>query len=176
MAVRYAAALHELAEETRVTDEVARDLKVLQDMLGESDDLRRFIASPVIARADHETGILALADRVGVCATTRNFLGLVARKGRLAALPGMILAFQRELAKRRGELTAQVVTARPLDDAQSASLAARLKQVVGNEVAIDARVDPALLGGMVVRLGSRMVDSSLRAQLQRLSLSMKGVG
>jgi len=176
LAVRYATALHDLAEESKAVDTVAGDLKALQHMLADSDDLRRFIASPVVSRGDQEKGILALAERIDAAPVTRNFLGLVARKGRLSALPGMILAFQRHLARRRGEMTAQVITARPLTDTQSASLAARLKQVVGNEVAIESRVDPGLLGGMVVRLGSRMVDSSLRSSLQRLSLSMKGVG
>ncbi|WP_170294952.1 F0F1 ATP synthase subunit delta [Roseospira navarrensis] len=176
LAVRYAAALYELADEARDIDPVARDLSTLQTMLDESEDLRRFIASPVVSRDDHAKGIAALADAADIGATTRKFLGLVASKGRLVALPGMILAFQRQLAKARGEMTAEVVSARPLSETQSAALAARLKQVVGNEVAIDARVEPALLGGMVVRLGSRMVDSSLRSQLQRLSLSMKGVG
>jgi F-type H+-transporting ATPase subunit delta len=176
LAVRYAAALFELAEEAREIDAVAADLAALQSMLDESADLRRFIASPVISRDDHARGILALADTADVSEVTRKFLGLIAAKGRLSALPGMILGFQRQLAKRRGELTAEVVSARPLTDAQSAALAARLKQVVGNEVSVASRVDPALLGGMVVRLGSRMVDSSLRSKLQRLSLSMKGVG
>jgi len=176
LAVRYATALYDLADESRAVDAVAADLKALRDMLADSDDLRRVIASPLVSRADQEKAILALAERIEAAPVTRNFLGLVARKGRLFALPGMILAFQRHLARRRGEMTAEVVTARPLSSQQSANLAARLKQVVGNEVTIESRVDPDLLGGMVVRLGSRMVDSSLRSRLQRLSLSMKGVG
>lgn len=174
--MRYALALYELADDARDIDTVAGDLSTLQSMLDESDDLRRFIASPLVSRDDHGKGMLALAEAAGLSAVTRNFLGLVAEKGRLFALPGMIVAFQRQLAKHRGEMTAEVVSARPLSDAQAAALAARLKQVVGNDVTVDARVDPSLLGGMVVRLGSRMVDSSLRSQLQRLSLSMKGVG
>jgi len=174
--VRYASALFDLAEESRDIDAVASDLATLQKMLDESADLRRFITSPVMSRDDHAKGILALADAADVGPVTRKFLGLVASKGRLFALPGMILGFQRQLAKHRGEMTAEVVSARPLTDAQSAALAARLRQAVGKEVAVESHVDPALLGGMVVRLGSRMVDSSLRSQLQRLSLSMKGIG
>ena len=176
VAVRYATALHDLAEESRSIDQVAEDLASLKAMLADSEDLRRLIASPLVRRDDQEKAMLALAEKAELGGTTRNFVGLVARKGRLALLPQMITAFDRIRAKQRGEMTAQVATASPMTEAQSASLAARLKQIVGNEVAIEARVDPDLLGGMVVRLGSRMVDSSVRSQLKRLSLSMKGVG
>ena len=176
LAVRYATALYALAEDNRVIDRVADDLNALQSMLDDSDDLRRFIASPVVSRDDHLAGILALADKAEVCDETRRFLGLVAQKRRLFALPGMIQAFRRQLAKRRGETTAEVIAARPLSERQMADVAARLRQVVGNDVTVNASVDPDLLGGMVIRVGSRMVDASLRSKLQRLSLSMKGVG
>nr|WP_221238359.1 F0F1 ATP synthase subunit delta [Roseospira visakhapatnamensis] len=176
MAVRYATALFDLAEENKVIDRVADDMDALRAMLDDSEDLRRFIASPVVSRGDHLAGILALADKADLCDETRKFLGLVAGKRRLFALPGMIRAFQRQLAKRRGETSAEVIAARPLSDRQMVDLAARLKQVVGNDVTINASVDPDLLGGMVIRVGSRMVDTSLRSKLQRLSLSMKGVG
>jgi len=176
VAVRYATALHDLADESRSVDQVTDDLRDLKAMLADSEDLRRLIASPLLARADQERALLAVLDQAGIAGMARNFVGLVARKGRLALLPGMITAFERIRARRRGEMTAQVATARPLTEAQSDSLAARLRQIVGNEVTVEARVDPDLLGGMVVRLGSRMVDSSVRSQLQRLSLSMKGVG
>jgi len=176
LAVRYATALYALAEDNKVIDQVADDLNALQSMLADSEDLRRFIASPVVNRDDHLQGILALADKAEVCDQTRKFLGLVAQKRRLFALPGMIKAFQRQLAKRRGETAAEVIAARPLSERQMADVAARLRQVVGNDVTVNASVDPDLLGGMVIRVGSRMVDASLRSKLQRLSLSMKGVG
>jgi len=176
LAKRYAMALFALADENRVIDRVAEDLTTLQAMLDDSEDLRRFIASPVVTRADHLSGILILADKAELSEDTRKFLGLVATKRRLFVLPGIIQAFQRELAKRRGETTADVIAARPLSDRQMADLAARLKQVVGNNVTVNATVDPDLLGGMVIRVGSRMVDNSLRSKLQRMSLSMKGVG
>jgi len=176
LAVRYATALYALADENKVIDRVADDLKALEVMLADSEDLRRFIASPVVTRKDHLSGILALAEQADLCDDTRKFLGLVARKRRLFALPGMIRAFQQELAARRGETSAQVISAKPLTKRQLVDVAARLKQVVGNDVTVHASVDPDLLGGMVVRVGSRMVDNSLRSKLQRLSLSMKGVG
>lgn len=176
LAVRYATALYALAEDNKVIDRVADDLSALQSMLDDSEELRRFIASPVVSRDDHLGGITALADRAELCDETRRFLGLVAQKRRLFALPGMIRAFQRQLARRRGETAADVISARPLNERQMADVAARLRQVVGNDVTVNASVDPDLLGGMVIRVGSRMVDNSLRSKLQRLSLSMKGVG
>jgi F-type H+-transporting ATPase subunit delta len=173
---RYAAALYDLANEKGALDAVADDLASLQKMIDESDDFRRFIKSPVISRADQSKSIAAIADKAQLGPITRNFLGLVAQNRRLFALPGMIAGYRAILADRRGHTPAHVTSAAPLSDSQHMSLADALKKSVGRTVDITAKVDPAILGGLIVRVGSRMVDSSLRSKLQRLKLAMKGVG
>ncbi|HEX4111988.1 MAG TPA: F0F1 ATP synthase subunit delta [Stellaceae bacterium] len=176
LAERYARALFDLADEGRTLDQVAADLKSLAGMLAESGDLRRLIRSPVLDRAAQGRAVAALAARAELSPLTRKFLGLLARNRRLFALPAMIAAFLSHLAARRGEVTAQVVSAAPLTAAQSAALAEALRQSAGAKLTIDAQVDPSLLGGLVVRLGSRMIDASLKSKLNRLQLAMKGVG
>lgn len=175
LAERYAKALFDLADEERTLDAVAADLKSLAGMLAESADLRRMVRSPVLDRDSQGKAIAALADAAQLSHLTRNFLGLVARNRRLFALPEMIEAFLATLAVRRGEITAQVVSATPLTPAQSEALAEALRRSAGAKLTIDSRIDPSLLGGLVVRLGSRMIDASLKSKLNRLQLAMKGV-
>jgi F-type H+-transporting ATPase subunit delta len=176
LAQRYALALFDLADEQGALDAVAADLKGLRAMIAESDDFRRFIKSPVMSRSDQAKGIGAIADRAGLSPLTRKFLGLVAANRRLFSLPGMISGYLAFLAKRRGEVTAEVVSATALSDGQTSALVASLKQTMGRAVALTAKVDPSILGGLIVKVGSRMVDSSLKSKLQRLKLVMKGVG
>lgn len=176
LAQRYAAALFDLAEERRALDAVADDLRALRDMLGESADLVRLIRSPVLSRSGQSAAIGAVAERAGLSPLVRDFLAVAARNRRLFALPAMIEAYLAQLAERRGEMTAEVVTAQPLSEAQREALAERLWRSVGRRVSVDLRVDPALIGGIVVKLGSRMVDGSLRSKLRRLQLAMKGSG
>jgi F-type H+-transporting ATPase subunit delta len=176
LAERYAAALFELADERRALDDVAGDLRELRAMLAESGDLMRLVRSPVLSRADQGKAIEALAERAGLSKLTCDFLAIVARNRRLFAVPAMIEAYLEKLAERRGEVTAEVTAAQALSEAQQNSLIDQLRSVVGSRVAIDVRVDPSLLGGMIVKIGSRMVDGSLKGQLQRLQLSMKGIG
>jgi F-type H+-transporting ATPase subunit delta len=175
LAERYARALFDLADESRSLDQIAADLRAVADMLASSADLRRAIRSPVIDRVAQGKAIAAIADQAGLSKLTHNFLGLLARNRRLFALPEMIEAFLNHLAERRGEVTAQVVSAAPLSDAQSAALAEALRKSAGAKLAIQSRIDPSLLGGLVVRLGSRMIDASLKSKLNRLQLAMKGV-
>jgi F-type H+-transporting ATPase subunit delta len=175
LAERYARALFDLADEGRALDQIAADLKSLAGMLAESGDLRRLIRSPVLDRAAQGRAIDALAAQVGLAPLTRNFLGLLARNRRLFALPEMIDGFLNHLAERRGEVTARVTSAAPLSPAQSAALAEALRKSAGARLTIDQRIDPSLLGGLVVRLGSRMIDASLKSKLNRLQLAMKGV-
>ncbi len=174
VAARYAAALFDLAEEAGELDGVAEDLAALRGMLAESADLRRLAASPVAGRDAQAAALDALLERAGAGSLARRFVGAVARNRRLSALDGMCVAYRGLLAARRNELTAEVTTARPLGDSQLGALAAELRRATGAAVAVDARVDEGLLGGMVVKVGSRMIDSSLRTQLQRLELSLKG--
>ena len=176
LAQRYAAALFELADERRALDPVADDLRALRDMLAESADLVRLIRSPVLSRSGQSAAIGAVAERAGLSPLVRDFLAVAARNRRLFALPAMIEAYLAQLAERRGEITAEVVTAQPLSEAQREALAERLRRSVGRRVSVDLRVDPALIGGIVVKLGSRMVDGSLRSKLRRLQLAMKGSG
>ncbi|MBF0356294.1 MAG: F0F1 ATP synthase subunit delta [Alphaproteobacteria bacterium] len=176
LAERYASALYQLAEEGGALDKVAQDLKDLKAMVAASEDLRRFLKNPIHSRAEHELALLSLAVKAGFNDLTRRFLGLVARSRRQDALPAMIGAFLARLAKSRGEMTAQVKAAQALSDAQTADLKAQLAKSVGGKVDLDVTVDPSLLGGLIVRLGSRMIDTSLKTKLQHLKLSMKGVG
>lgn len=176
IAERYATALFELAESQDVLDQVAGDLKTLKAMIRESADLRRLLESPVLTRAETSKAVAALAEAAKFSGLTANFLGLVARNRRLFTLIGVIDSYLGRLAARRGELSAHVATAVPLSQAQLDALVSSLKTAFNGDVAVDVAVDPALLGGMVVKVGSRMVDSSLKTKLQHLKLAMKGVG
>jgi F-type H+-transporting ATPase subunit delta len=176
LAERYATALFELADERRALDAVAGDLRELRAMLTGSGDLMRLIRSPVLSRKEQGHAVAAVAERAALSALTRDFLGIVARNRRLFAVPAMIEAYLRKLAERRGEITAEVTVAQPLDEARQAALTDQLRRAVGARVAVDISVDPRLLGGMIVKVGSRMVDASLNSRLQRLRLAMKGTG
>ena len=176
LAERYAAALFELADERHALDAVAGDLRELRTMLQQSHDLARLLRSPVLSRDDQAKAIAALSERAGLSDLTRNFLSVVASNRRLFAVPAMIEAYLRQLAERRGEVTAQVTVAQPLNEARQAALTEQLRRAVGSRVAVDVKVDPALLGGMIVKVGSRMVDASLNSRLRRLRLAMKGIG
>ena len=176
LAERYAAALFELADEQHELDTVAGDLRELRTMLHESTDLGRLLRSPVLSREDQAKAIAALGERAGLSRLTRDFLAVVAGNRRLFAVPAMIEAFLNQLAERRGEITAEVTTAQPLNDTQQNTLGEQLRRAVGRRVTIDVKVDPSLLGGMIVKVGSRMIDGSLKSRLHRLQLAMKGVG
>ena len=175
LGARYATALYDLADEQKLLDAVAADLRALRGLIDESADLRRLIRSPVLSRADQGKAIAALAERAGFQTLVRNILGLLAKNRRLFVLLEVIEAYLAELAKRRGEVTAQVITAQELTEAQKQSLDERLRRAVGGKVSVELRVDPSLLGGLIVKLGSRMVDASLSSKLHRLQLAMKGV-
>jgi F-type H+-transporting ATPase subunit delta len=176
LAERYAAALFELADERHALDAVAGDLRELRAMLQGSPDLSRLIRSPVLSREQQGKAVAAVAESAGLSRLTADFLGIVARNRRLFAASAMIEAFLTKLAERRGEVTAEVTAAQPLSEAQENALTEQLHRAVGRRVSVDIRIDPALLGGMVVKVGSRMVDGSLRSKLQRLQLAMKRIG
>ena len=173
---RYATALFELADEEKALDDVASDLASVGVMIEESDDLQRLIRSPIISRDDQLDAMDAVLEAAGVSRLTRNFIGVVTRNRRLFGLPGMIKDYQALLAAARGEATAEVTSAQQLSDAQISAVEDSIKQAMGTKVAIDAKVDESLLGGLVVKVGSRMVDTSLKTKLSQLRLAMKGVG
>ena len=174
LAGRYAAALFELAQDRGALDAVALDLHGLRDMVDESADLERLIRSPVLSRDEQGRAIAALAERAGFSPLTRQFLGVLAHKRRLFALPDMVEAYDAMLAEHRGEVGAEVVSAVPLSAAQLESVQRHLTAAVGQTVKLSTAVDPSLLGGLVVRLGSRMIDASIRTKLHQLELALKG--
>ena len=174
LAERYAAALFEIADERRSLDEVAADLRQLRSMLAASADFGRLIRSPVLSRAVQGRAVAALAETAGLSRLTCDFLAVVARNRRLFAVPAMIEAYLARLAARRGEITAEVTVAQPLSEAQLAALGEQLRRSAGRRVAVDVRVDARLIGGIVVKLGSRLVDASLENRLRRLQAAMKG--
>lgn len=176
VAQRYASALFELALESGNVDAVDADLSRFTALLAESEDLTRLVKSPVFAAEDQARAISAVLGRAGISGLVGNFVKVAANNRRLFAVPGMIVAFRAMLARHRGEVTAEVTSAEPLSDAQVASLKGALKAQLGKDVTLAASVDPALLGGLVVKVGSRMVDTSLRSKLNSLKIAMKEVG
>lgn len=173
---RYARALYELADDSKSLDAVAGDLRGLKAALDESEDLRRLVKSPILSRDEQGRAMAAIMKAMQTSELTRRTIGLLAQKRRLFALEDIISDYLRLLAAHRGETTAEVTSARELTGEELEKLRATLKQIVGRDVAVETRVDAGLLGGLVVRIGSRMLDSSIRTKLQRLELAMKGAG
>ncbi len=173
---RYASALFELAREQNELDKVDQDLGTFQAMLQQSPDLARLVKSPAFAAEEQERALGAVMDWASIGATTGNFLKVVTRNRRLFAAEDMIKGFRQQLALHRGEMTAEVQSATPLSNEQLAALKSTLKASYGKDVRLDAKVDPSLLGGLVVKVGSRMFDSSLRTKLMNLKVVLKGPG
>jgi F-type H+-transporting ATPase subunit delta len=173
VSVRYAQALFELAKEQGQAVAVESDLKNLKAMRAESADLRTLIASPAFDSDDKARGLAAIAAAAGFSETTRKFLGLVAANRRASALPGMIASFEKLAAEDRGAISAEVVTALPLTPAQTQALAASLRTALGKDPEIETHVDPAILGGLKVRVGSRLYDASLKSRLDSLKFALK---
>jgi len=167
-------ALFELARDERSLEKVGFSLATLKAALAESDDFRDLTMSPLVSREKATAAVLASADAMGLDPTTRNFLGVLARNRRLSKLGAVISAFNQLWARHRGEITAEVTSAHQLDKDQAAALKANLKARTGRDIAIDLNVDPAILGGLVVKIGSEMIDGSIRTKLNSLALAMKG--
>jgi len=176
VAERYASSLFELALEAGVVEAVSADLDRFQALLDESDDLKRLVASPVFSAEDQSKAISAIAEKAGISGLAANFLKVVANNRRLFAVPGMIASYRTTAAAHRGEIVAEVTSAHALDEAQETELKAALKSVTGKDVTIDLTVDPSLLGGLIVKVGSRQIDTSLRTKLSTLKLALKEVG
>jgi F-type H+-transporting ATPase subunit delta len=174
LAGRYATALFGLARDEAQIDAVTRSLDTIEAALAESADFRSLVGSPLINRAEAGKAIRALVPSMGLDPITGRFLGVLADNGRLRELKTVIKVVRQLAANHRGETTAEVTSARPLDDRQIAELKANLKARVGRDVAIDAKVEPEILGGIIVRLGSQMIDASIRTKLNTLALAMKG--
>lgn len=176
MAGRYATALFELAQEANQLEQVETDLNSFQGMLDECDDLMRLVRSPVFSADEQLKAVEAVSDRAAISGIAANFFKLVTQNRRLFAAPDMLAAFRALLAKHRGEVTADVTSALALSDEQLNSLRKTLKGSIGQDVQVNTHIDPTLLGGLIVKVGSRMVDSSLRTKLNNLKVAMKEVG
>ncbi len=176
VAGRYASALFELAQEQGQLDQVDSDLGKFQGMLDQSDDLKRLVKSPAFAAEEQQRALGAVMDWASIGATTGNFLKVVARNRRLFATEDMIKTYRALLARHRGEVSAEVKSAVVLTEEQLAALKEKLKSTYGKDVRLDAAVDPSLLGGLVIKVGSRMFDSSLKTKLSNLKVVLKGTG
>ncbi len=176
LAGRYATALFELAEEQNALDLVAEDVRTLAALIDGNDELSRMVRSPVISRSAQGAAMDAILASAGASNLTRKFVGLTSANRHLFVLMDIINGYLMILAGRRGELTADVTSAQQLNDKQAQDLLDVLKRSVGGNVSLNTKVDPNLLGGLIVKVGSRMVDSSLNTKLQQLRLAMRGVG
>jgi F-type H+-transporting ATPase subunit delta len=175
LAGRYASALFDLARDKKQIDAVGRSLDALGQALLNSKEFAELIASPLVSREDAGKAFAALAPKLSLDPITTNFLGVLARNGRKKALQAIVRAFSRLASEHRGETTAEVITARPLSDDQMAALKRQLRARAGGaDVNLETEVDPNILGGIVVKLGSQRIDASIRTKLNRLASAMKG--
>ena len=173
MGARYAQALYDLAENGGTVTAVEADLTGLDQARAESVDFRRLLDSPTLGHEDKARGLLAIADAAHVSPLTRKFLGLLGANSRTAALPAVARAFRRIAAEKRGAVAAEVVTAVPLTATQRDGIAAALRQSLGRDPDITTRVDPAILGGLRVKVGSRLFDASLRTRLDQMKFALR---
>ncbi|HEX7820356.1 MAG TPA: F0F1 ATP synthase subunit delta [Sphingobium sp.] len=174
LAGRYALALFELARDNGQIDSVGQSLSTVKAALAEVADFRTLVSSPLIARADAEKAVAGVAASLGLDTLTGKFLGVLASNRRLDKLSGMIRSYETLVSAHKGETRAEVTSAYPLSAEQVDALAAKLKARVGSDVSLETRVDPAIMGGLVVKIGSQMIDSSIRTRLNTLALAMKG--
>jgi F-type H+-transporting ATPase subunit delta len=173
MAGRYATALFDLSSETNAVDAVKADLERFDALIAESTDLKRLVRSPVFSAAEQLQALGAVLERAGIGGIAAKFLKLVTANRRLFAVSDMIRGFRELVAKHRGEGTAEVTVAEKLKDEHLEALRSALKAVSGKDVGLDIKIDPAIIGGLVVKLGSRMVDTSLRTKLNAIKHAMK---
>ena len=176
LAGRYAGALYELTVEAKSTDVVLSDLAELKSLMAENGDLNDVILSPVYARAEQKKAIIAVLRKAGANSLTIKFLGAIADNGRLFALPQIIQAFAEEVARRNGQIFAEVISAVSLDEKRQNAVEETVSKLAGSKnISLEMKVDPFLLGGLVVRIGSRLFDTSVKTKLNRLEAAMKGV-
>jgi F-type H+-transporting ATPase subunit delta len=174
LAGRYATALFELARDEKQLEAVGASLATLRQTLRDSEDFREMTSSPLISREQATTGIAATAEAMRLDPITSKFLGVLAHNRRLSKLPQIVRAFNMLAANHRGETTAEVTSAHPLNDDQVSALKNNLKSRLGRDIAVDLTVDPSILGGLVVKVGSQMIDGSIRTKLNTLAHAMKG--
>jgi F-type H+-transporting ATPase subunit delta len=170
---RYAQALFELADEAKMVAVAEGDLRALKAMSAESADLRRLIASPAFTAEDKGKGLMAIADKAHLNSITKRFLGVLVANNRVSALPAVIAAFETLAAERRGAVAAEVTSAIKLTAAQEKTIAAELKKAFGKDPEITTTVDPSILGGLKVKVGSKLFDASLKSRLDQLKFALK---
>lgn len=173
---RYATALFELARDEGALEATEKDLDALKSALEESDDLASVLKNPIYSRAEQAAAMAAVGSKMGLSPLVQNVIALMASKRRLFAVPEFISVFKALMADHRGEVTADVTAARELSDTQANALVAHIKQAIGQEVKLNVTVDPSIIGGLIVKVGSRMIDSSIRSKLSSLQNAMKEVG
>lgn len=173
---RYATALFELAREDQAVDQVGADLAKFQALLDESEDLSRLVRSPVFSAEDQVSALQAICEKAGIKSLALNFIKLAAQNRRLFVLSDMIKAYRTLVAQSKGEISAEVISADTLSPKHLDDLKAAIKASVGRDVHLSTRVDSSILGGLIVKVGSRMVDNSLKTKLQNLKIAMKGTG
>lgn len=176
VAERYASALFDLAKEQNAQAAIEQDLAKFQRLMDESADLRRLILSPAFSAKDQSRAVTAVMAKAGIGGLASNFVKVLAHNRRLFTISDVIKNYRLIAARARGEVSADVTSAHPLTDVQVQALKAQLKASVGREVTLQSKVDPTLLGGLVVKVGSRMIDSSLRTKIEQLKVAMKGTG
>ncbi|BEV45452.1 F0F1 ATP synthase subunit delta [Afipia carboxidovorans] len=176
VAGRYATALFELARDQKSIDAVRADVDKFAALLADNPDLVRLVRSPVFTAQEQGKALDAVLAKAGITGITANFLKVLTANRRLFAVNDVIRAFRALVAKFRGEATADVTVAEPLNDKNLDALKASLKSVTGKDVDLNVKVDPSIIGGLIVKLGSRMVDSSLRTKLNSIKHAMKEAG
>jgi len=176
VADRYASALFELAREEGALDAVSADLTRFRALLAESDDLVRLVRSPVFGSDEQTRAITAILEKAEIGGLAANLIKVAATNRRLFVVPEMIVGFQRRLAKERGEISASVTSAEPLSADQIKAVKSALKEAIGKDALLDENVDPTLIGGLIVQVGSRMIDTSLRTKLDAMKYAMKEAG
>ncbi len=176
VAERYARALFDLSLEEKAIDATEADLGRIEAIMNESEDFMRLVKSPVFTSDEQLAAVSALLDKAKIEGIVGNFVRVVTSNRRLFSLPGIIKAFRKILSNHRGEQVAEVTSAQPLSNDELEALKASIKDALGKDIAIDAKVDPELLGGLVVKVGSQMIDSSVRTKLNSLKIALKEVG
>ncbi len=176
IAGRYASALYDLADQEKAVDSVAGQLASFEALLAGSDDLSELVRNPVFSAEDQVRAVGAVLDKAKISGLGANFIRLVASKRRLFAIRGMIDAYRAIVADKRGEVTAQVTVAEALSDKNKASVQSALNTATGKKVSLVEKVDPSIIGGLIVKMGSKMVDSSVRTKLNSIKHAMKEVG
>ncbi|MFK8034544.1 MAG: F0F1 ATP synthase subunit delta [Hyphomicrobiales bacterium] len=176
VAGRYATALFELGVEEKSLEKIENDLGRFNKMLADSDDLQRLVKSPVFSADDQLASLTKIFKKAKFSGPAANLIKIAAQNRRLFAVPNIVSAFNQLLSQHRGEVAADVVSAQPLEDKQIDDLKKALKKSLGKDVALNVRVDPSILGGLIVKVGSKMIDTSLRTKLNSLKIALKEVG